>query len=376
MKRRGIALLSALVALVLTSLAMVALFHLAVGESRRARSDVHGVQAAAAADGGLLTTVRDWPTNAWDTLRVGDTLPAVVHRFASARAVVQGMRISEFVWHVVSSGESGDSAARTLARRRVNALFRLAVPDLPVEAALTARDSVSLRGSALVVGADSSGGIGGVACPPGSPGAAVATPDTTAVCDGSCAQHSGIRALGAPALLQDTLAGDSLRYLRFGAEDWALLTAHAHAVLPAGIVVTPAPQVTQGRCDPTVGSNWGDPTGVSLCASHAPLIWARGDLEVRGGAGQGLLLVDGDLTLSQGARFVGVVITRDDLMSGSGGGSIVGLTLAADLRKGPGDHTTLADGVRIQLGRCAVDGVLRRSARLVPVVSRWWATVR
>jgi hypothetical protein len=106
------------------------------------------------------------------------------------------------------------------------------------------------------------------------------------------------------------------------------------------------------------------------------LIWARGDLEVRGGAGQGLLLVDGDLTLSQGARFVGVVITRDDLMSGSGGGSIVGLTLAADLRKGPGDHTTLADGVRIQLGRCAVDGVLRRSARLVPVVSRWWATVR
>ena len=46
--------------------------------------------------------------------------------------------------------------------------------------------------------------------------------------------------------------------------------------------------------------------------TYAPLLWARGDLELRGGRGQGILLVDGDLVVSQGAEFHGVVITRDE----------------------------------------------------------------
>jgi hypothetical protein len=106
------------------------------------------------------------------------------------------------------------------------------------------------------------------------------------------------------------------------------------------------------------------------------VLWAQGDLEIRGGLGQGLLLVDGDFTLSQGAEFHGVVIARDDVRSGGGGGRVLGLAMAGDMRAGPGDHTTLGDGAQINLSRCAVHGALRRSARLVPLVRRWWAAIR
>lgn len=374
--RRGIALLTAISALLLVSLATLGLFHLSIGEARRTRADAFTVQAAAAADAGALSLMRDWNQASWDSMPVGAPLPVQNHSLATARATVRGTRISPLVWHVVSVGESGDSAGETLARRSVNALLRLALPDLPVNAALTARDSVQLHGTARVVGSDTVAGALAQGCAAGSAGAAVASPDTTRTCDGSCATHSGTRAIGMPALLPDSLAANPLSYASFGAESWATLTSHAGVVVGAGSVVTPLPHLTSGSCDRSVTANWGDPSGGGPCAGYAPVVWAQGDLEMRGGAGQGLLLVDGDFTLSQGAEFVGVVIARDDLLSAAGGGRIAGLAMAADARTGPGDHTTLGDGVHIQLARCAVDAALRRSARLVPVVRRWWAAVR
>ncbi len=374
-RREGIALLTALTALILVSLATLGLFHLSLGEAHRARNSALTVQAAAAADAGALTVARDWNRFSWDTLRIGDTLATTTHSFPSAVATVRGARISPIAWHVVSVGESGDSASRTLARRSVNALLRLAVPDLPQNAAFTARDSVVLSGTARVVGTDTSAGAW-ISCPPGMPAAAIASADTTRICDGTCASHSGTHALGTPALLLDPIAGTPARYTSFGAESWATLTSHASVVVAAGSVLTPAPQLISGVCDRSATGNWGDPIPGTPCASYAPLIWAQGDLEMRGGAGQGVLLVDGDFTLSQGAVFHGVVITQDDLLSAPGGGTILGLTLAADSRSGPGDHTRLGDGVRLQLARCVADGALRRSARLVPVVRRWWASVR
>jgi hypothetical protein len=247
--RRGIALFTALTALILVSLATLGLFHLSLAETRRSRAGGFTVQAAAGADGGALAFMRDWPLVPWDTVMVGDTTPALTYTFAAARALVRATRLSPFVWNVVSTSESGDSSARTLARRHVTALFRLAVPDLAVDAALTARDSVSLLGSARIIGADTATGSWAVGCAPGAPGAAVASPDTTRTCDGTCAAHSGTRATGAPPLIVDSSALNPARYLSFGAESWATLTAHASVVLPAGSIVTPSPAALNGASD-------------------------------------------------------------------------------------------------------------------------------
>lgn len=375
-RRRGIALLSALTALLLVSLATVGLFHLTLAETRRARAAGFLVQASAGADGGALTFMRDWRTAAWDTLYPGDRVPLQTHTFGSATASVEATRLSPHVWHVVSSSQSGDSSARTLSRRRVNALFRLAIPDLAEDAALTVRDSVRLQGSARVVGTDTATGVWAIGCAPGVAGAGVASPDTTRICDGTCATHSGTHATGVPDVIQDSTAASAARYSAFGSESWSTLTAHASVVIPGGSVVTPSAVVLNGACDRMVASNWGDPSAITPCWSYAPVLWAQGDLEMRGGLGQGLLLVDGDFTLSQGAEFHGVVIARDDVLGGGGGGRLLGLAMAGDMRTGPGDHSLLGDGVQINLSRCAVQGALRRSARLVPLVRRWWAAIR
>ncbi len=97
---------------------------------------------------------------------------------------------------------------------------------------------------------------------------------------------------------------------------------------------------------------------------------------MRGGTGQGVLLVDGDFTLSGGAMFAGVVITRDDLLSSGRGGTILGAALAGDAVVAAGDHTTLGGMTRVQRSHCAVEHALEWSARLVPLRQRAWAALR
>jgi adhesin HecA-like repeat protein len=109
---------------------------------------------------------------------------------------------------------------------------------------------------------------------------------------------------------------------------------------------------------------------------YTPLIWARGDVEIRGGIGQGLLLADGDVTLSAGALFAGLIITRDDLLSTGTGGTVFGAVLAGDDRTGSGDHSRLDGSSRVQRSACAVQQALERSARIVPVPRRSWGILR
>ena len=49
------------------------------------------------------------------------------------------------------------------------------------------------------------------------------------------------------------------------------------------------------------------------CAGYMPVVASAGPLEMRGGVGQGVLLVVGDAVLSAGARYFGVVLVAGDL---------------------------------------------------------------
>jgi len=89
-----------------------------------------------------------------------------------------------------------------------------------------------------------------------------------------------------------------------------------------------------------------------------------------------VLLVDGDLTLSGGAWFAGVVIARDDVRSSGVGGTVLGTVMAGDAAIASGDHTVLGGATHLQLSRCAIDRALTWSARLVPMRQRAWAALR
>jgi len=72
---------------------------------------------------------------------------------------------------------------------------------------------------------------------------------------------------------------------------------------------TPAPRGPLGVCAIDEAWNWGDPDRPRRsCGSHFALRRAEGGLDVLGGVGQGILIVEGDLVFRAGARFYGLVI--------------------------------------------------------------------
>lgn len=375
--RPGLALPATLVTLLLLTVLSVGAARLVAGDFRRSRDSRAVLAASGAADAGAYRVMRDWRTTPHESLSVGQMLGPDTLRLPNAVAITRTVRTSPSVFWTVVAAQSGDSASRTITRRGVSLAYRLAIPDMVVAAALTARDSVTLAGSAIVSGSDTTLAVWGGGCPLLGATAGVALADTTRLCDGTCGRGSvNARARGVPPLLSDSGARDTLRYQRFGAESWASLTTHAGIVLPPGAVVTPSWSLTSGQCDRARVDNWGDPLGTSGCAAYEPLIWARGDIELRGGAGQGVLIADGDVTLSNGVFFAGVIITRDDLLSSGIGGTVLGAVLAADVRTGAGDQTRLDGRTLVQRSSCAATRALERSARLRPVASRGWAPLR
>jgi hypothetical protein len=80
-----------------------------------------------------------------------------------------------------------------------------------------------------------------------------------------------------------------------------------------------------------------------------------GDLTVLGGVGQGVLVVDGGLTLSDAARFYGLVVVRGALRL-EGGASLVGLALAQGGAAVAADARVVASGCRSARALAAARG--------------------
>lgn len=77
---------------------------------------------------------------------------------------------------------------------------------------------------------------------------------------------------------------------------------------------TPRPLEAGGACVTSDPWNWGDPERPwGACGAFLALRASTGDLRVEGGSGQGVLVVDGALTLSAGTRFRGLVVVSGAL---------------------------------------------------------------
>jgi hypothetical protein len=102
------------------------------------------------------------------------------------------------------------------------------------------------------------------------------------------------------------------RQTRLGPIPWSMVPEIAD--LTVGGTLQPEPAQTRERCIVERPDNWGQPGGVGPCSLHAPLIYAPHGIVMAGGVGQGILVVQGDATLRDGARFYGAVIASGDLL--------------------------------------------------------------
>lgn len=134
--------------------------------------------------------------------------------------------------------------------------------------------------------------------------------------------------------------------------------------------VTPEPRYSSSACDRADPRNWGDPSRPNtVCGRYLPVIGATGDLDVDGGVGQGVLLVEGDLTLRGGAEFHGVIIVGGRLITLVPGPRVYGTVQVND----PDDVGSALDGGGIfTYSPCAIGRALLPGGRLEPVSGRSW----
>lgn len=364
--RPGLALPAALFTLAIILLFISGSAFAASQEARASTGAFAERLALEAAEFGAVAVLRDWD-RAWNIRTpVGRTLGPFTHSLAGgASAAVRVTRTTLTTWWVVSEGIAGGADHRRIARRTVNAALRLDLPPDVAEAALAVADSARVTGSGAVVGADSveSIAICGAIPPILAVTAGVAAPDTTRICDGPCGAP-GARITGVPRVLTDSGIAANIATLATTLVD--------DVVVPAGAVVTPAPVISAGICDTVAANNWGDPAG-GACASHWPVIRALGDVTVRGGAGQGILVANGDVRFENGALFAGIVIAQDDIVTGAGGGTILGVAMAGDIRQAPADHTMIADGGLVRRSTCRIRQARLAAAPPIRLRNRWWA---
>jgi hypothetical protein len=306
-----------LVFVVLLMLALVGMGHavliVSLAELSASRAAVRQVTSRTAAESGVAKVLRV-PVGAWaDSVPVGGVRPVV--SLSLGRAVASGSvrRLGGEAWLVEGEGWIPGRAPERAARLAwsLDPLTRI----LALDGALT----VAPGAPVLLAG------VVDVATPVDS------EPPLT---DQDCASwaamltaHYTQAPLSAVAL--DGAAFDRQGLARLGLFDAADLLAGAR---PFDVVTasngTPGPVERLGACATEEPWGWGDPDRPwRPCGTHLPLRVAPSDLAVVGGVGQGILLVDGDLTLAASARFYGLVLVTGTLRL-EGGAALSGLGVA------------------------------------------------
>jgi hypothetical protein len=287
---------TALVAVVLITLALFAVGHalltLSLGELAAARAGARQLEARAAAESAVQSALAG-PGQAWlDSVAVDGEHVAAMWSVGRAHGTSSAWRLSREAWWLEGVGhvEIGTSRAARLAWA-LDPLERT----LALDAALTAGWSADV----VVAGSVEAGG------------ASTGDPTRDVDCEpwrGELEAHYLTDPLEAVAV---HAAGDTVPRLGFLELDDLL----AAVEIPVDGIVTPTPTETLGTCAEADPWNWGDPQHAwRPCGGYLALRGSQGDLEMRGGSGQGIVVVGGNLELGAGAHFYGLAIVRGALL--------------------------------------------------------------
>jgi hypothetical protein len=338
------------------------------------RNSARQARALTTAEYGLnyVITASQWQP-AWNTTVSNGLLATLVYLpdssgLDTARDTVRVTKIASGTYFLTSTGRVGP-ASGAQARHRLGAIVTLAIPQLNMLGALTTKAQVKIGGSSFLDGNDDS--IPNWGCPPltaGLPG--LSMPDTTQLTTSGCGGLNCIA--GSPKLAQNPAAAKDSTYFAFGPGlDWNTLTGMATKVISSGGTINGlAPSVSGGACNTGDPSNWGDPLhNTTLCQSYFPIIHALGDLKITGGEGQGILLVEGDLSVQGGTEFFGPVIVRGSLKTAGTGGHFNGGVMAANVDL---EQSTLLGNAVINYSSCALSKALLGTATPMFLARRSW----
>jgi len=361
---RGMALFVAVVGLVVAGSLISAFVVLGVLEHRMASNSRRVGQAFSAAEHGLSQTVGNWNSLAWNALAVNASAavsggtPAGTGSYAG---LVQRLNKELFLIDITAVDGAGG------ARQRLGAFVKLRRIAMDIRAALTTRGATRVGGSAQINGMDQDP-TGWAACPPDSSVAGIILPaagNLTTI--GACSGASCIA--GAPPVDTDPSINDST-FFDYGDVDWDALVSMATRVLPPGTYTGVQPSFTGAQCNTSDILNWGDPLNpASDCGDYFPITYISGDAAINGNYGQGILLVDGDLSVQGGFQFFGIVIVRQSLKTTGTGGHFNGAVMAANVDL---DQNTVLGNALVRYSKCATTRVLNSASPGSLLRSRAW----
>lgn len=360
---RGIALPMAIFALVVIGGMVAGSFFIATQEQAVGRNSLQLQQAFAAAEEGAQVQAANWQSAGYNSLATGDsaTFSGTINSNTGwYRGSVR--RLSDLLFLVRSEGFNRDSTTR----QQVGTIVRLRPIEIDIQGALTTQGDTKIGGSSFISGGDHQPG-GWTDCPALqdslagiriNPGASI----TTSGCSGlSCVT-------GSPQVDYDSTvtAGELTTFGDLSFDD---LYDLASLRIPGGNYKI-EPVVTSGRCDTDVPTNWGEPLdATSACANYFPVIWVDGDISINQDRGQGILIVDGNLSVQGGFEFYGPIIVRGYLKTTGTGGHFNGGVIAANVDLD--QNTVLGDAV-INYSSCALLKALTASASGDMLRERSW----
>lgn len=378
--RRGFALLVALAALVIIGGLIVGAFFASTQEFRIGRNTVLQSRAMTAAEYGLNETIipdvvwqSSWANEAAGTL-VLDNKPFNPGDGSVGQRSVVSLGNGDFL--VISEGFAGSSLGAQ-ARKRLGGFVRIRAPKFNLRGAITTKGSIKIAGSTEIHGEDTSPSLW-TDCPPITdtlPGVAY-NPDYPPQIN--CDNKGCVT--GDPPSRPDSAAANSGTYNVFGDITYADLVALATKTIDGGKTFTnlaPAFKLDANGltlCDRKIESNWGDPTHTypdTECRSYYPIIHVKGDLKLTGGAGQGILLIDGNLDASGGVNFYGPVIIKGALKitGNSAAPRFMGGVMAENVDI---NNNMMAGNSVVSYSSCAIEKAVNGSATAAFDKTRGW----
>lgn len=365
--RRGFALPVAIGAIVLVGMMLAGTFFAVTQDARVGMNTAKQEVAFRASERGLNTAYANWSAGGYNNIAVGSTTvsknPGPMDSTATAgwSDTVRITKLYTNAFLITSTGRAGTGNSNS-ARRRTQMVVKLTWPVFNFLGALTVRGAIQIGGSSNINGTDMAP-TGWNCAPLGATTAAIATNDTTNVSFSGC---TGMTCLtGSPQIKISSSAADSNTYFSYGDATWNMLVQSATMNLPGGQTFNSiGPVVSGGSCVTSNTKNWGDPnraTPSGACESYFPIIHftdSTANTQITGGSGQGILLVDGDLTVSGGFSFYGPVIVRGHLRTTGTGGHFYGGVMAANVDL---EQNAVLGNAIINYSQCAVQAAIQGS---------------
>jgi hypothetical protein len=333
--RRGIALAAVLLVLLIVAALVAATFVAALQEFRVGRNTILARRAIDAAEAGLGDALGRWAegglgrVDSAGWVSFSGTLGAGT---AAYEGTVQRLNADLFLVRSTGRDRGGTS------RRTVAAVVELVAAAPALRAALTVAGDARVGAGSLV--------------------------------DGSSADSGSASCVGADLPVAGLLLGDSARLRLEGCGPGSCVRGTPPILTLPGLEPGELP-VAEGigwpdlvRLADTIVGGAPPPTG----APSAVVLYAPGDLRLVGGSRRGILLVGGDLVLTDGATVEGLVLVRGTLTVQGAGGTIVGAAVAGGADLGP-----VTGPGAVSYSPCALRRALALPARARPLAERWWS---